>query len=124
MMRIEGSVIGSDAAGSTVRFGSAGKAGCRASCRGCQDVRDIRLPMSVRGDRIRLTAGEHVLPRALSNTLLLPLAGFVSGAALAGAVGFGDPGALCSSITGLFVGIVLCRRLPEDSIQVQEVVHD
>lgn len=123
MIRREGEVIGTDAAGSLIRFDRSDECG---TCRGCGLGRGsslARLPGALDG-AVSVSLRVPTLIRILCNSLLAPLAGFVTFAIAAAAIGADDMATMLASIAGFSIGLALCRRQPIDSLQIQEVHHD
>ncbi len=68
---------------------------------------------------VHVTPAQHV--ELTIHSLVLPLLGFVGGAALAsGLAPLNDLAALGMSLLGLLVGVLFCRALPADTINVYE----
>ena len=92
-------------------------------CRGCNEPRStlVNIPMtSVTGDVVSLsvTVGNQLL--LASNSLLLPLMGFVTGSVIAMIFDAGDGGQMIGAIAGFLVGAVLCRRQDFSRIQIKD----
>ena len=99
-----------------------------ASCHGCRgcglrsSTREINLspPRELPGPvDIEVTARSQLF--LLGNSLLLPLAGFVAGAAIGSSLSAGDIGSVAMAVAGLGLGMVLCRAGGEERITWIEV---
>ncbi len=75
---------------------------------------------SVTGDVVSLsmTVGNQLL--LASNSLLLPLMGFVTGSVTAMIFDAGDGGQMIGAIAGFLVGAVFCRRQDFSLIQIKD----
>ena len=127
----EGNVVCHGHAGIRVDFHNENCSSCPSGC-SQKPVTTIALPCDPpghwageslqTGSRVEISMSLRSQAWLLLNSLLLPLVGFVSGAVIADQLTSNESIILVSSVFGMGIGIVLCRKFPDRLIRIKEVV--
>ena len=149
MIEITGHIIAAEPAGLWVKAGSASCRSCRSNCQTktsllylpVTSARSIQppassstadfpgIPLVVTGDAtpgsslvIGLDSGDGL--KLLFHSLLLPLAGLLTGVSVASYFSLADSAVLAGAVIGFVTGLTLCQIQSLDNIQIKNKVGD
>ena len=90
-------------------------------CHGFQCSAKVEIPGEYNhGVEISLSLADHLV--LLTHSLVLPLIGFSLGGIVANALQMSEPLVVAGSLTGLLVGIALCKAQSHDRLMLIEVI--
>jgi positive regulator of sigma E activity len=98
--------------------------GCRKGCVQKVCSQNDMVIMTVPGDyqsQIRVTLSLRDQLVLLTNSLLLPLIGFITGGSISDYLQLGEVGTIVGAIVGLSAGVAMCKSQSYSRLKIKEV---
>jgi hypothetical protein len=124
MLSTTAEILDHDSLKSRIKIESAACAGCGKGCTQERFIQKKVVIMTVPGEYqsqivMALSLRDQLV--LLTNSLLLPLFGFIAGGSVSNTMQLGEFGTVAGAIVCLFAGIAMCRSQTVSRIKIKEV---
>ena len=124
MLSTTAEILTHDSLKSRIKIEPAACAGCRKGCLPKGYIQKDMVIMTVPGEyqsqiEVALSLRDQLV--LLTNSLLLPLLGFIAGGTLSDYMQLGEFGTVAGAIAGFSAGVVMCRSQPYGRLKIKEV---
>jgi positive regulator of sigma E activity len=119
MLSTTAEILDHDSLKSRIQIGPVTCTGCRKGC-----VQNERVIMTLPGDyrsQIEVTLSLRDQLVLLTNSLLLPLIGFIAGGSISDYMQLGEFVTVVGAIVGLSAGIAVCKSQSYSRLKIKEV---
>ena len=124
MLSTTAEILNHDSLKSRIKIEPAACAGCSKGCLPKGDIQKNRVIVTVPGEyrsqiEVALSLRDQLV--LLTNSLLLPLLGFIAGGTVSDYMQPGEFGTVAGAIVGFSFGVVMCRSQSYSRLKIKEV---